>query len=432
MYTTGGRGGKVYEVTNLDDSGPGSLREAIDAVGTRTVVFRVSGTIDLKSRLTIKNPGITIAGQTSPGDGICLKRDALSVSADNVIVRFLRIRPGDLAGREMDSLGGRYHKDIMIDHCSACWSIDECVSFYRNENVTVQWCLVAESLRKSKHAKGPHGYGGIWGGHNGTYHHNLLASHSSRNPRFASEENVDYRNNVIFNWGFNSAYGGEEAPINIVANYYKFGPATIPGVKARIFGPSTREDSLTGEPLWGGRYYIADNFVWGFPEITADNWAGGVQGDFPEEKIRVDVPFPAAPVQTQSAEQAYETVLAFAGAIFPKRDAYDERIVQTVVTGYAPYGETWFGGKTGIIDSQDDVGGWPELQEVDPLPDTDHDGMDDDYERRHGFDPDDPADGAQDKDGDGYTNLEELMNRTDPDEFVDYTNPANNVNSLHR
>lgn len=230
-YTIGGRGGKVYEVTNLNDSGEGSLRAAIEAKGPRTVVFRVSGTIDLKSALNIRNPYITIAGQTAPGDGICIKRYPLNISADEVIIRYIRIRLGDESTRSDDAISARYRKNIILDHISASWSIDETMSIYHCENVTIQWCMITESLSQSNHTKGSHGFGGIWGSNYSTYHHNLLAHHSSRNPRWASGGGFnDYRNNVLYNWGYNSSYGGEkhqvgnpkfsDITVNFVNNYY--------------------------------------------------------------------------------------------------------------------------------------------------------------------------------------------------------------------
>ena len=239
-YAKGGRGGVVYEVTNLNDSGKGSLRAAVEASGARTVVFRVSGTIMLEGPLTIRNPYITIAGQTAPGDGICLRRYPLNISADHVIIRYIRVRLGDESGGVYDAISGRYCKHIILDHVSASWSVDECMSIYHCDSITVQWCIVSESMSRSHHVKGSHGFGGIWGSNYGTYHHNLLAHHSSRNPRMASGcGNTDYRNNVIYNWGYQSLYGGEKYQVgndkfnftnlNIVANYYKPGPATRPG-----------------------------------------------------------------------------------------------------------------------------------------------------------------------------------------------------------
>ena len=242
---TGGRGGRVIAVTNLNDSGPGSLRAALDENGPRTVVFRVSGNIALKSNLKLKNGDITIAGQTAPGDGICLQNYGFALSgANNVIIRYLRVRPGDTADVDLDAFGGRDGENIIVDHCSMSWSIDECVSIYSGaRNLTVQWCLMSESLYQSVHAKGHHGFGGIWGGQNASWHHNLLAHHSSRNPRIVGksvgEQLVDLRNNVIYNWGYNSTYGGDgDVRVNLINNVYKPGPATREGVRARIANPS--------------------------------------------------------------------------------------------------------------------------------------------------------------------------------------------------
>jgi len=213
----GGRGGRVIKVTNLKDSGPGSLQAACQAKGPRIVVFEVSGVI--RGTVTITEPHLTVAGQTAPG-GVCLANHALSVAADEVIVRYLRVRLGDRNERDQDAMSGRGCRNVILDHCSASWSIDECVSFYGTEDLTIQWCLISESLCFSHHEKGRHGYGGIWGGKRSSFHHNLLAHHSSRTPRFAGKDDyVDHRNNVIYNWGFNSAYGAESGRINLIANY---------------------------------------------------------------------------------------------------------------------------------------------------------------------------------------------------------------------
>ena len=417
QFTTGGRGGKVIEVTNLNDSGVGSLRAAVEADSARTLVFRISGTITLNSKLTIRNGNITIAGQTAPGDGICIKDEQFSVAADNVIIRYIRFRPGDEKQIELDALGGVRQKNIIIDHCSMSWAIDEVVSFYDNENFTLQWCLISESLYHSYHSKGNHGYGGIWGGKGASFHHNLLAHHSSRTPRFCGsryhgepeKEIVDHRNNVIYNWGFNSAYGGEAGNQNMIANYYKAGPATNLGsMKYRIVSPS--HDDKYG-PY--GKWYIADNYVYEYSNITADNWAGGVQGDYWQTVTRVYEPLPYAPVLTHSAEDAYDLVLSDAGAVLPKRDSVDMRIIEEVKTGTATYGGVW-GTGSGIIDSQTDVGGWPTLHSVPAPTDTDHDGMPDDWEIKYDFNPIDPSDNIEDSNNDGYTNIEEYLNGTDP------------------
>jgi len=246
-YTTGGRGGDVYIVTSLEDKlQNGTLRYGIEKLsGKRTIIFQVSGTIHLNGDLKIKNGDLTIAGQTAPGDGICLAGYPVFLEADNVIVRFMRFRMGnkeDVSADGADAFGGRYHRNIMIDHCSMSWCTDECVSFYQNENFTLQWCLISESLRLGGHTKGPHGYGGIWGGMKASFHHNLLAHHDSRNPRLgpgvnSTKENeiVDMRNNVIYNWCGNSCYGGEAMHVNIVNNFYKPGPATPTGTSKRTY-----------------------------------------------------------------------------------------------------------------------------------------------------------------------------------------------------
>jgi pectate lyase len=428
-HTVGGRGGAVYQVTNLSDSGEGSLRAAVEAKGPRTVVFQVSGTIILASNLNIKNPFITIAGQTAPGDGICIAKYPLMIGADEVIIRHIRVRFGDEAGKDADAISCRYNKNIIIDHVSASWSVDEAMSVYHCENVTVQWCLISESLYHSSTGKGSHGFGGIWGSTNSTYHHNLLAHHSSRNPRIASGcGNTDYRNNVVYNWGYNTCYGGEKqqkgnpefafSSINMVANYYKPGPATAPGgVSYRIASPSTREGADDY-----GKWFIADNVVVGNDAVTADNWNGGVQVD--ESAIaglKLTEPWPAMAINQQTAEEAYASVLENSGATLPKRDAVDARIVEETRRGTATYEGVSYkrekkvadeSKKSGMIDSQNDVGGWPELNSTPAPADSDHDGMPDEWETAQGLDPQDAADRNKLADN-GYTMLELYLNRID-------------------
>lgn len=412
-FTTGGRGGAVYIVTKLTDDGSvGTLRWAINQVGARTVVFAISGTIHLTSKLRILEDSITIAGQTAPGDGICLADYTLSIDADNVIIRYIRSRMGSVYMNEDDAMSGTGNDDIIIDHCSMSWSIDECGSFYDNLNFTMQWCLLAESLYASGHVKGNHGYGGIWGGLGASFHHNLLSSHTSRNPRFCGAryhdtspetEIVDFRNNVIFNWGFNSAYGGELGQQNMVNNYYKAGPATQLTKKNRIVQIDR------GSYANPGKWYIDGNYVNGYPDITANNWAGGAQGaDAANDSFRVYIPFPFAPVTTQTAEDAYVSVLANVGATLPKRDVWDTRIVSEVQTEACLYGDSW-GANSGIIDLEINVGGWPILNSLPALIDTDLDGMPDNWETDNGLNPNDASD-RNIVGGDGYTKLESYLN----------------------
>ncbi|MES2893346.1 MAG: pectate lyase [Bacteroidota bacterium] len=401
LTATGGRGGKLIKVTNLDDAGPGSLRAAVDAAGPRIVVFTISGTIALKSPLRFSNNNLTIAGQTAPGDGISIRNYPVTNDADNVIVRFLRFRMGDTEKQEGDAFGGRFHKNIIIDHCSMSWSTDECVSFYDNENFTLQWCLITESLRNYVHFKGAHGYGGIWGGKNASFHHNLVANNDSRNPRFGEEAGkkfaltdlVDMRNNVFYNWGANVAYGGEGMNINIINNYYKAGPATLK--KDRIF--SIDKNKKVGNEVYDiwGRFYIHGNFVSESEPATGDNWTYGVYNQFhnsygtvseaDKAAMRLKEPHPTNNnVVTQSALAAYDKVLAYAGAVL-KRDAVDERTVTHVrdKTFYKPGSN---GSKQGIIDTQADIGGWPLLPSLPAPLDTDGDGMPDDWEKTNGLD----------------------------------------------
>ena len=412
-YTSGGRGGRVIEVTNLGDDGPGSLRAAINESGPRTVVFRVSGTIALKSTLLITNGDLTIAGQTAPGDGICVRNYKTDIAADNVIIRFLRFRMGDEAKQVDDALGGIGRSKIIVDHCSMSWGNDEVGSFYDNREFTLQWCIISESLYNSLHPKGAHGFGGIWGGMKASFHHNLLAHHSSRNPRFnggrtsgdPAAELVDFRNNVVYNWGFKCAYGGEMGHQNMVANYFKSGPATL---HPQVF--LEPDDSL-------GRWFVAQNVVEGFPEVSNNNWAGGVEGPYGDVG-KVNTPFAFVADTTQPARTAYEQVLELAGATLPRRDPVDTRIIAETRARTVTYGDRSYaidhkpraeGRPLGIIDSQSEVGGWPLLKSAPPPMDTDRDGMPDAWETAHGLDPHNAADGAR-LDASGYSQLEIYLN----------------------
>lgn len=395
-YTTGGRCGKTYIVDNLNDSGPGSLREAVESTGPRTVVFSVDGTIELRTHLRIANDSITIAGQTAPGEGICLKDFPLIINASNVIVRYIRVRVGDKNKLDSDGLGGgRYgQKDVILDHLSVSWSIDECLSIYKTENLTVQWCLVAHSLRKSIHTKGSHGFGGIWGGYKATFHHNLLANHSSRNPRFSSVNGtkmVDHRNNLIYNWGFKSAYGGgQSGEINMVGNYYKPGPAT-----------TKRNNILDVSDDGTGRYYVSGNYVEGDNAVTKNNWLG-VGGKNPVS-ARVNTPFAYEPINEDSPNTAYKKILKDVGCSF-MRDSYDKSILEQVDLGIARDGDK------GMIDSPNDVGGWPELKKGVSIADSDKDGMPDSWEKKNKLDYLNPVDATYFTIDKSYTNLEVYMN----------------------
>ncbi|WP_167615915.1 pectate lyase family protein [Maribellus sediminis] len=421
-FVTGGRGGKLLFVDNLNDKGNGSFRKAIEAEGPRTIIFRVSGTISLNKTIHIKNGDLTIAGQTAPGDGICLKNYGVRVDADNVIIRYIRIRPGDAAEAENDAINGMNHKNIIIDHCSFSWADDEVASFYGNENFTLQWCILSESMYNSYHHKGKHGYGGIWGGLNASFHHNLISDHTSRNPRFCGSrytndpesEKTDFRNNVIYNWGYNSAYGGEEGYYNMVNNYYKPGPATEKDARNRILNLTQKfyDSKYNVDTLDAGWFYIDGNVIEGNPEISADNWNGGVQGKGVNESTkkysRLNMPVVHAPVFTTDAETAYREVLKRAGASLV-RDAVDNRIIEEARTGKERFGKTYDGGGVGIIDSQEEVGGWPQLKSSAAKTDSDNDGMPDEWEKKNGLDPQ-KMDNNLYSINKEYTNLEVYIN----------------------
>lgn len=401
--TPGGRGGKVLAVTNLSDDGPGSFRAACEAEGPRIVVFRVSGLITLTRKLIIKNPYITIAGQTAPGDGICLRNYTFVIATHDVVVRYLRSRLGDLTAQEDDSItlvAGA--KDVVVDHCSATWSIDEDLSLAGDvSNITVQWCLIAEGLNHSKHAKGAHGYGSLSRA-NGpvTWHHNLWAHNTSRNPRLGDNygrppyPTFDVRNNVIYDYGeIASGLTQGVLKVNYVANYILPGPSSKPTTPIHIGGPSDLS------------FYIKDNVFAGNDKLNADNaqFFDPVVIDGKRQVQTVDQPFDAPAVKMLSAHAALSAVLSTVGASLPRRDSVDARIVAEVRAR-----------RGSIIDSQQQVGGWPELKSAVAPKDSDGDGMSDEWERRYGLNPSDPSDANRDMDGDGYTNIEEYLNRTNP------------------
>jgi hypothetical protein len=416
--TTGGRGGQVLFVTNLNDSGAGSLRQAIMTPGPRIIVFKVSGTIALNSNLTISQGDVTIAGQTAPGDGITLKNFPVFVGADNVIIRFMRFRLGNEKQVEDDAIWGRYRKNVIIDHCSMSWSTDEAASFYANQDFTLQWCIISESLNNSLHAKGAHGYGGIWGGDRASFHHNLIAHHKSRNPRFNGwrsgtnngpypNEHVDFRNNVIYNWRDESAYGGENGTYNLVNNYYKAGPAT-PGSKTMRVMRVSRESNELYAPGYG-QFHIQGNFVVGNTTVSADNWNGGIVYDGGTTKALVQLLSPISHQMTtqHTAQQAYEAVVDHAGASLV-RDAVDLRVIEEVRQGTATFNGS-VSGWPGLIDSQEDVGGWPELESLPAPVDTDGDGMPDAWEIARGLDPTVPNANGRNL-STAYDNLEVYIN----------------------
>ena len=503
-YTTGGRGGAVYHVTKLDDDGSeGTFRWACNKSGVRTIVFDVSGTIYLKSALQLKRGNVTIAGQTAPGDGICIADYPFTIDSDNVIIRFMRFRLGNrhVDKHEGDGLGGMDRKNIIVDHCSISWSIDECLSVYGSKNITLQWNIVSQSLKKSGHSKGAHGYGGNWGGSGATYHHNLLAHHDSRVPRLGprpgtqKDERMDLRNNVMYNWGGNGCYGGEGMTVNIAYNYYKPGPTTrkrtkamqyrlaAPGIRTvdyclnkaaiansyktatgtavtkndvsgssdgtnnyvEISGTEYKIDMTTNKidvggkqvtvswndwkpmlHVWG-KFYAEGNYNPNSADMNKDNFKYGIANQIDKSgndktypgdaAVKLTVPMDFEGVTTHTAQDAFDKVLAYAGASL-HRDWVDEQMVNDTRKGIAT--STGSGNTGGIINSQNDnkpAGAaadwspWPNLVTDTSISvtDTDGDGMPDYWEDANGLDKNNAADGNL-TDAEGYTNLERYMN----------------------
>lgn len=444
MFATGGRGGKVVEVTNLNDSGPGSFRAAVEAQGARIVVFRVAGIIALESNIDIDHPDITIAGQSAPGDGICLANYSLNINTENVVLRHLRVRRGrPEGGQGSDNIGGNPKGRIIVDHCSTSWGMDENLSLYRYmkplpdgrrlkrpvKNLTVQYCISSEALNAKNHA-----FGGTWGGEDATFHHNLFACNTGRNPSIGMGGEFDYRNNVVFNWRHRTMDGGDETSlVNVINNYYKPGPATNQNMLSTLVRIEERDMYSPGNrwragnwyaamPKRPGKWYVGGNIVEGFPDVTADNWKG-MRG--PEELARVNTPFEGWPVNQETASEAFKGVLAKAGATLPRRDAVDTRVTEMVRTGEVTT-------ENGIVNNPHEVGGYPNYSfSPEEVPaDTDHDGMPDEWEEQHQFNPGQATDGSADTDGDGYTNVEEYLNGTDPRQTIDYTNLGNNVDNI--
>lgn len=450
--TVGGAGGKVIHVTRLDDAEePGTLRWAVRQKGARTVVFDVAGVIALKSTLKISNDSITIAGQTAPAPGICLKGYTLNIQASEVIIRYIRCRMGDEEGREDDSMNSFYNKEghsgwknILVDHCSLSWSTDECGSFYGSENLTVQWCILSESLANSIHSKKAHGYGGLWGGCPATFHHNLLAHHTNRTPRLCgsrysnleADEKVDVVNNVYYNFGSEGAYAGQGGSYNLLYNYYKPGPYTVTRkAHCRFFTPYP--DDGTNHQAEGicGKFWLQGNYMDSRDDLSKsqmaeahmaniDNFSplvfspktvkkqDGTTIERPQADFRATSAFPNDPngySYVESAEDAYKNVLLFAGAS-NHRDKIDTRIVKETTDGTFTYRGS-HGSTGGIIDSQKDVEGYAEYVETkSDIVDTDGDGMPDSWETKRGLNPNDPTDGAHYNLSEHYTNLEVYLN----------------------
>jgi hypothetical protein len=444
-YSFGGRGGKVYVVTSLADRGPGTLREACEQGGARIVVFNVAGIIQLKSPINIRAPYITIAGQTAPGDGVCIAGESFLIDTHDVVIRYMRFRRGATeVTRRDDALGGNGVGNIIIDHVSASWGLDENMSMYRHVydrgsakqeklptvNITIQNSIFSEALDTYNHS-----FGSTIGGLNSTFMRNLWANNISRNPSIGMYGDFGFVNNVVFNWWNRSADGGDHRSLfNFINNYYKPGPITPKDkpIGHRILKPESGRDAQHASTF--GKAYVNGNIVEGNDRVTKDNWDGGVQVEDVADvekhiaSVRVNEPMPMARVSILPAQKAYEYVLENVGASLPKRDPVDKRIVEEVRTGKIIYRE---GGKTnvgnkfikrrlpedsykqGIISDVSQVGGYPEYKGT-PYKDADKDGMPDEWETKHGLNAKNAADASLDRDKDGYSNIEEFINSVVP------------------
>lgn len=465
MYTPGGRGGKVIVVTSLADRGPGTLREACEMGGARIVVFNVAGVIRLEAPIDINAPYITIAGQTAPGDGVCVTGASVHINTHDVVIRHMRFRRGQTdVGFRDDALGGNAVGNVVIDHVSASWGLDENMSIYRHVwnrqadgrgeklpavNVTIQNSIFSECLDMYNHS-----FGATIGGHNSTFARNVFASNISRNCSIGMNGGFNFINNTTFNWWNRSVDGGDHTSrINMIANNFKPGPITPEGkpISWRILKVENGRDKAN-RGVWG-RAYVSGNRTFANAAVTADNWAGGVMaGDqFVTaenadlmKRVRAEEPFEMAPVTILSAEEAFDFVLDYGGASFPKRDAVDARVMKSVKTGkvypakdarehqplYVKRRLPADSYKQGIITDPQQVGGLPEYKGK-PYVDTDGDGMPDKWEKKYGLNPNDSSDATGDVSGDGYTNIEKYINGIDPTVKVDWTNLENNHDTLH-
>ena len=399
--TVHGRGGKILYVTNLNDSGAGSFRSAIETEGPRIILFKVGGRIPLKKPLSISHPFCMIAGQTAPGDGICLSEDYISVATHDVVVRFIRSRPGDRKGGHSpgnrDGFGvatkSRPPFNIVFDHCSTSWAIDENIqTWYPCHDITVQWCISAEALDRSLHPKGRHSKGFLVGDHthNLSIHHNLFAHNDRRNPLLKADSSADIVNNVVYNWGgaavHLSNHEKTNKPIfaNLIGNYFKKGPNS-----------KSKELYIPENIPKTSKLFLKGNIGPSRPSADSDEWAIANR----EEGYRASASQSTYTVKAWPAEDAFKKVLAGAGARLPNLDVVDQRVIKDVIQGAGQ-----------VIDRVDQTPGFPEYKSAAGPGDTDADGMPDVWEKEKGLNPVDPSDGSRDRNGDGYTNVEEYLN----------------------